>query len=75
MCSSVLREKFRIMNSDQPRPLLFILLGSNNFIPESRREHGCLSVVSVVCCQVEFSVTSWSLVQRSPTDCGVSCVI
>jgi hypothetical protein len=32
--------------------------------------------VSVVCCQVEVSVTSWSLVQRSPADCGVSlCVI
>jgi len=26
--------------------------------------------VSVVCCHVEVSVTSWSLVQRSPTDCG-----
>jgi hypothetical protein len=25
-----------------------------------------------VCCQVEVSVTGWSLVQRSPTDCGVS---
>ena len=33
-------------------------------------------VVSVVCCQVEVSATSWSLVQRSPTDCGASsCVI
>jgi hypothetical protein len=39
---------------------------------ESRRGHGCLSVVSVVCCQVDVSATSWSLVQRSPTDCGVS---
>jgi len=29
-----------------------------------------LSVVSVVCCQVEVSATSWSLVQRSPTDCA-----
>jgi hypothetical protein len=28
--------------------------------------------VCVVCCQVELSATSWSLVQRSPTDCGVS---
>ena len=34
--------------------------------------HECLSVVS---CQVEVSATSWSLVQRSPTDCGTSCVI
>jgi len=33
-------------------------------------------VVSVVCCQVEVSATSWSLVQRSPTDCDASfCVI
>ena len=37
---------------------------------ESHRRHGCLSVVIVVCCQVQISATSWSLVQRSPTDCG-----
>jgi hypothetical protein len=43
---------------------------------ESHRGHGCLSVVSVVCCQVEVSATGWSLVQRSPTDCSASlCVI
>jgi hypothetical protein len=35
--------------------------------------NGCLSIVSVVCCQVEASATSWSLVQRSPTD--LACVI
>jgi hypothetical protein len=35
----------------------------------SRRRHGCLSVVSVVCCQVEVSATAWSIVQRSPTEC------
>ena len=29
-------------------------------------------LVSVVCCQVEVSATSWSLVQKSPTDCGAS---
>jgi hypothetical protein len=28
--------------------------------------------VCCVCCQVEVSATSWSLVQRSPTDCGAS---
>jgi hypothetical protein len=29
-----------------------------------------------MCCQVEVSARSWSLVQRSPTDCGASlCVI
>ena len=33
-------------------------------------------VVSFVCCQVEVSATSLSLVQRSTTDCGASlCVI
>ena len=38
--------------------------------------HGCLSVVGVVCCQVEVSATSVSLFQRSPTECGASlCVI
>jgi len=31
-----------------------------------------MSVVSVVCCQVEVSATGRSLVQRSPTECGVS---
>jgi hypothetical protein len=29
-------------------------------------------VVSVVCCQVEVSASGRSLVQRSPTECGVS---
>jgi hypothetical protein len=39
---------------------------------KSHGGHGYLSLVSVVCCQVEVSATSWSLVQRSPTVCGVS---
>jgi hypothetical protein len=30
--------------------------------------------LSVVCFQVEVSATSWSLFQRSPTDCGASFV-
>ena len=30
------------------------------------------TVVSVVCCQVEVSAKGRSLVQRSPTECGVS---
>ena len=37
--------------------------------------HRCLSVVGVVCCQVEVSATSWSLVQSSPTDCDASCSV
>jgi hypothetical protein len=33
-------------------------------------------VVSALCRQVEVSATSWSLIQRSPTECGASlCVI
>jgi len=31
--------------------------------------HGCLSLVSVACCQVEVSATGRYLVQRSPTEC------
>ena len=31
-----------------------------------------MSVVRVVCCQVEVSASGLSLVQRSPTECGVS---
>ena len=34
--------------------------------------NGCLYLVSVVCCQVEVSVTSWSLIQRTPTHCDAS---
>ena len=42
----------------------------------ARRRHEYLSVVIVVCCQVEVSATGSPLVQRSPTDCGASlCVI
>jgi len=39
---------------------------------ESRQGHGCLFLVSVVCCQGEVPATGSSLVQRSPTDCGVA---
>jgi len=38
---------------------------------ETRRRHGCLSLVTIVCCQVEVSATGPSLVHRSPTGCGV----
>ena len=39
---------------------------------ESRRGHRCLSLVNVVCRHVEVSATGRSLVQRKPTECGVS---
>jgi hypothetical protein len=47
--------------------LLAGIMGSN-----PRRCMNVLSPVSVVCCQVQISATSWSLVQRSPTECDVS---
>jgi len=34
-----------------------------------------MSVVSVVCCQLEVSATHWSHVQRSPTDSDVSLCV
>jgi hypothetical protein len=34
--------------------------------------HGCLSLVSVVFCKVEVSASGLSLIQMSPTECGVS---
>jgi hypothetical protein len=38
----------------------------------SRQAHGCLSLVSIVCCQVAVSASDRSLVHRSPTEGGVS---
>ena len=39
---------------------------------ESRRRHGSLSLLSVVCYQVQVPVTGRSLVQSRPIECGVS---
>jgi hypothetical protein len=39
---------------------------------ESCRTYGCLSLHSLVCCQVAVFSTSRSLVQKSPMRCGVS---
>ena len=39
---------------------------------ESRQGHGFPSLVTVVCYQVEVSVTGRLLVHRSPTDCDVT---
>jgi hypothetical protein len=38
---------------------------------ESFRGHEYLSLMSVVCCQVNVSGSGWSLVQRSRAECGV----
>ena len=38
--------------------------------------YGCLSVVNIVCCQVEVSAKGRSLVQRSPMDvCFSDCCV
>jgi len=47
-----------------------LLLGLRVRIP--LRARLSVSVVSVVCCQVDVSASGRSLVQRSPTECGVS---
>ena len=39
---------------------------------QSRRGLGCLSLVIVLCCQVEVSRPGRSFIQRSHTECGVS---
>ena len=39
---------------------------------ESHWRHGSLSLVSVLCCQVEVSASGRSLVEIIPTECGVS---
>ena len=43
---------------------------------ESYQGHGCLSVVNVVCCQVEVTAMVCTIVQRSPTDhvCAFSMI-
>ena len=38
---------------------------------EFHGQHGCVSLIWVVCCQVEVSAVGWWLIQRSPTLCGV----
>jgi hypothetical protein len=49
------------------RPLIFWDCGF-----DSCQGRGYMSLVSVVCCQVEVCATGWSLVQRSPADWRVS---
>jgi len=51
-------------------PMAASFAGTSGSNPAGR--HGCLSLMSVVCCQVEVSATYRSLAQRSPTECSVS---
>ena len=65
--SNVMLISCRTLSGVDLRPLDFWHCGF-----ESRRGHGCLSLVNVVCCQVRVSATGQSLFQRSPTKCSVS---
>ena len=56
-------------DSPQRMPVAARLLRSWARIPPGGMD---ICLLWVVCCQVEVSATSWSLVQRSPTDCGAS---
>jgi len=47
-------------------------ISCRDFGSKSRWRQGCLSLVSVVCCQVEVSATGRSLIQRNPYECGAS---
>jgi len=71
------RSSFNAGPSSQPRGLRRRSPAARRPISRFRIPPGAwMSVVSVVCCQVEVSATSRSFVQRSPTDCDASlCVI
>ena len=56
--------------------LWFLQIRTVHLLPPSLLDRGAWMFVCCVCCQVEVSATSWSLVQRSHTDCGASlCAI
>ena len=72
LCCKIHSHSYSAGRFQWPRGLMFDLrpLACWNCGFESRLRHGCLSVVNVVCCQVEASAPDWSPVQRSPTACG-----
>ena len=48
----------------------------DGLITRPEESYGCLSVVSVVCFQVEVSAKGWSLVEMSPMDvCRECCLL
>jgi len=76
ICLLVLLFTTTIINyQDKKRKPIPVAARVGDFGFESPQGHGRRSVVSVVCCQIEVSATSWSLVQRSPTDCGASLCV
>jgi hypothetical protein len=61
---------YRLREKLKPIPVVaWPMLGLRVRIPR-----GYLSLVSVVCCQLEISATDHYLVQRSPTECVCLCV-
>jgi len=72
MCSETLVASLN--DCRQPRGLRcrYAVTGMLGLGLEFRRGHECLSVVTVVCFKAEVCATGRSLIQRSPTDYGVS---
>jgi hypothetical protein len=68
----IFRCRFQWSNSLRRGPAATRLLGLRVQIPSGQ---GCRSVVGIVCCQVCVSATDRFLIQRSPTDCGVSLIV
>jgi hypothetical protein len=75
------------MSENSEAQILFILLSLTLWSPRGLRRGSTAArllelwvripprawmSVSCECCQVEVSASGWSLVQRSPTECGVS---
>ena len=67
------RSKFRLQtNPVAARSKLWVCGRSLGGIVGQNPAGAGMSIVSVVCCQVEVSASDRSLVQRSPTECDVS---
>jgi hypothetical protein len=72
--NGIIYNKFCLSRSQWPRVIrlgtaAYRLLDFRFRIPPL---HEYLSVVFIVCCQVEFSASGWSLVQSSRNECDVS---
>ena len=68
-------DRWNVCYKHKPIPLaarFYVLSFTGTWGFESHQQHGFLSLVVVVCCQVEVSATDRSPIQRSATDCGMS---
>ena len=72
IASNIIRlGKNRDLRSQWPRGLRWVCGYSLAGVAGSNPA-GDTDVLSCLCCQEEVSASSWSLVQRSPAECGVS---